>query len=241
MDLSSHIALLSRVTASIAGLVYDNTCPVCQLRSDTISTFPVCSSCFGSLSSYDGPACKVCAKPFVSRYSDICGDCLSDEPAFAGAISYGLYEGVLKKSINQLKFHSVRRLARPLARMLTSLSLPEDMDTIVPVPMTRDGLRRRGYNQSALMAAALGKLSGRKARLDLLHKIKDTPPQVGLSRTVRLKNLRGAFSASDKAKGLNIVVLDDVITTGATMRECANALRKAGAASVTALSLARTY
>jgi ComF family protein len=156
-------------------------------------------------------------------------------------MSYGLYEGALMEAIHLLKFRGTRRLARPLSTMISGLDLPEDADVIMPVPMTRTALVKRGFNQSALVAAGVGRERGISLRLDLLHKIKETPPQLGLSRRARLSNLRGAFSAEPGVKGLRVIVLDDVITTGATMRECARALKRAGAAEITALSSARTY
>ena len=107
--------------------------------------------------------------------------------------------------------------------------------------MTGRGLRTRGFNQSALMAGVLSRSNGIPLRLDMLHKIKDTPPQVGLSRAARMRNLRGAFRAKAGVKEMSVVLIDDVITTGATMRECAKALKKAGATEVIAVSLARTY
>jgi ComF family protein len=194
-----------------------------------------------SATGYSGPACRHCARPFASRYSDTCGDCLSDEPPFERAISYGLYEGVLMEAIHLMKFRGARRLSRPLSGMLSGLDLSRDADIIVPVPMTGAGLKKRGFNQSALVAKALGRARDIPLRLDLLLKIRETPPQLGLSRRARLRNLRGAFSAEPGVKGLNVIVLDDVITTGATMRECASALKKSGATEVTALSIARTY
>jgi len=225
----------------MAGLVYDNQCPSCGLPGDSIALFPICSRCMASVTGYRGPACLRCAKPFASRYSDTCGDCLSDTPAFDRALSYGLYEGVLMEAIHLMKFKGVRRLASPLSAMISSLDLPGDADIIMPVPMTRGGLIRRGFNQSALVARALGKARGIPLRLDVLLKTRETPPQLGLSRRARLRNLRGAFRAEPGVRGLNVIVLDDVITTGATMRECAKALKKEGAAGVTAISIARTY
>ena len=236
---------ISRLAASLAGLVYDNQCPSCGLSSDNLAFFPLCTACMASASGYIGPACKRCARPFASRYSDTCGDCLSDAPAFERAISYGLYEGALMEAIHLMKFKGTRRLARPLSGMLSGmlsgLGLPLDADIIMPVPMTRAGLIKRGFNQSALVASALGRARGIPLRLDLLRKVKETPPQLGLSRKARLRNLRGAFRAEPGVKGLKVIVLDDVITTGATMRECAKVLKKACAAEVTALSIARTY
>jgi len=241
MSDSTFIQPLGRLAARLLGLVYNNRCPSCGKRADSLSTFPLCRACISSVSGYHGPACRQCAKPFASRYSHTCGDCLSDPPAFDRALSYGLYEGILMESVNLMKFRGARRLARRFGHMLSTLDIPGDADMILPVPMTGAALRKRGFNQSALMADTLGQETGVPLRLHMLRKVKETPPQVGLSRLARMKNLRGAFRAEPGVKGLRIIILDDVITTGATMRECAMALRKAGAAEVIALSIARTY
>lgn len=242
MDTGAMITeTLSSLAASLMGLVYDNTCPVCRSRADRYTYFPICATCFESATGYQGPSCRQCARPFVSRYSEICGDCLSTPPPFQRSLSYGLYEGVLMQAIHLIKFGGIRRLAAPLAARLASLDLPHEADAIVPVPMTIRGLRKRGFNQAALMGHGLGRLKGIPLRLGLLEKIKEIPPQVGLNRAARLRNVKGAFMATKDAQGLNIILMDDVITTGATVRECALALKKAGAANITALSIARTY
>ena len=232
---------LGRLLARLLGLVYDNTCPSCEQLADSLSTFPLCRACISSATGYHGPACRQCAKPFASRFSHTCGDCLSDPPAFDRALSYGLYEGVLMESVHLMKFKGARRLARRFGLMLSSLDIPLDADMVLPVPMTGAALINRGFNQSALMAEALGRQTGIPFRLHLLHKVKETPPQVGLSRSARMKNMRGAFRAEPDVEGMRIIILDDVITTGATMRECARALKNTGAVEVTALSIARTY
>lgn len=232
---------ISSLAAGLAGLVYNNRCPACGLWADSARTFPICRTCMDSATGYTGPACNCCAKPFASRYSRTCGDCLSTPPEFERAMSFGLYEGTLMAAIHAMKFGSARRLATPLALKLATLELPVEVDAMVPVPMTRRSLRGRGFNQSALMARELAGLKGIPLMLHMLEKIRETAPQLGLSRRLRMKNLKGAFLADDRATGLSILLVDDVITTGATVRECARALKHAGAAAVTALSLARTY
>jgi len=232
---------ISRLSASLLGLFYDNKCPACGHSADSIAAFPICSACMAGVSGYQGPCCNMCARPFASRYSMTCGDCLSDPPPFERAMSFSLYEGTLMEAIHLMKFKGARQIARQLSGMLSGLDLPPGADAIVPVPMTRAGLIKRGFNQSALVAAEQSRSRGIPLRLDLLYKVKETPPQLGLTKKARQKNLRGAFRADHAVKGMHVIVLDDVITTGATMRECARALKKAGASEVTALSIARTY
>ena len=118
--------------------------------------------------------------PFSSEYSTVCGQCLKKTPPFSKVIEYGLYEGVLAEAINQLKFHGLKRLSKPLGKLMLSLDLPE-VDGIVPVPLTIKGLRERGFNQSLLMARVLSKEMRVPLLMDVLFKKKETHPQIGLS------------------------------------------------------------
>jgi len=221
--------------------LYPTDCPICKMKHPRmLATWPICRLCWSTMFAYDGPRCSVCGMPFASMHSTTCGDCLSDPPEFAAARSYGIYDKGLRDAIHLLKFAGVRRLARPLGSLIATMQ-PPAAHVVVPVPMTARALRSRGYNQSALLARQVAIKCGIGLRLDLLHKIKETPQQVGLSRSARMRNLRGAFSADASVNGLEVVLVDDVITTTATARECSKALMKAGARSVFVAALARTF
>lgn len=163
-------------------------------------------------------------------------ECLRERPIFKQVLFYGLYEGALREAIRLLKFSSIKRLARPLGGLLSGLELPE-ADIIVPVPLEKSSLKKRGFNQTLLIADALSKSCGVPLGSGVLFKIRKTPPQVGLPREERLRNLRGAFEARG-VKGKRVILVDDVITTGATCTECSRALYRAGAEEVTAVVLA---
>ena len=137
-----------------------------------------------------------------------------------------------------MKFGGIRRMARPLGVLLAGLPLPE-ADVIVPVPAGLRGLRLRGFNQCYFLSKELARITGMAVESRLLYKKKDTPPQVGLSAIARRINLRGAFAMRGKLSGERVLLVDDVITTGATMNECSKTLRRAGASEVFAVSLAR--
>jgi ComF family protein len=177
--------------------------------------------------------------PFSSEYSKVCGQCLKKEPPFSKVTNYGLYEGVLAEAINQLKFHGIKRLSKPLGRLLLSLDLPK-MDGIVPVPLSVKRLRERGFNQSLLIARVVSKAIRVPLLMDILFKKKETTPQIGLSAKQRQTNLKDAFEANGDIKGLHLLLVDDVMTTGATVTECSRQLRKAGAKEVVVLTLARS-
>lgn len=229
---------LKNIPSIIFNTLYPSVCPVCANKSDLFSVSPICSNCWSEIKSYKGPSCNLCALPFVSEKASICGNCLKNNPLFTKAIAFGLYDGILKEAISQFKFYGIRRLSKPLARLLLTLEIPE-ADAVIPVPMTKKELIQRGFNQSALLAKTIARQKSIPLLLDILLKIKETPPQVGLSVSERQRNLTGAFSAKRNLNDKTIILVDDVMTTGATVTECTKALLKAGAKQVIALVLAR--
>ena len=177
--------------------------------------------------------------PFSSEYGKVCGRCLKKAPPFSMAINYGLYDGVLAEAINQLKFHGLKRLSKPLGRLFHSMDMPV-IDGIVPVPLNVKSLRERGFNQSLLIARVVSRMTKIPLLMDVLIKKKETPPQIGLSATERLSNLKDAFEVRRDIRGLRILLVDDVMTTGATVTECSKQLIKADAEDVIVLTLARS-
>lgn len=171
-------------------------------------------------------------------HSITCSECLLHKPFFSSVISFGIYSEALREAIHQLKFKGLRRLARPLGNLLSELPVPE-ADGIVPVPLSKKTLREREFNQTLLLARAISKHSGIPVQMDTLHKKKNTLPQIGLGARERRSNVKNAFESSARATGLRLILLDDVMTTGATARECAKTLIKAGAKEVVVLTLAR--
>jgi len=224
--------------ARLLNILYPSQCPMCAASSDVFNLSPICSSCWSEIRKYRGPSCRVCALPVVSEHSKVCGQCLKKTPPFSKVIAYGLYEDILAEAINQLKFHGIKRISKTLGRLLLSLDLPET-DGIVPVPMTIKRLRERGFNQSLLIARVIAKESKVPLLMDTLLKKKETPPQIGLSAKERLLNLKNAFEVKGNMKGLRLLLVDDVMTTGATVTECSKVLVKAGAEEVIVLTLAR--
>jgi ComF family protein len=176
--------------------------------------------------------------PFASEHGQVCGQCLKKDPPFLKVLNYGLYEGALSTAINHLKFYGVKRLAKPLAGLLCASDLPGS-DGIVPVPLSISILRERGFNQSLLIARVLSRRFHIPLLMDNLMKTKETPPQIGLTAKERLLNLKNAFGVKGNIKDFRILLVDDVMTTGATVTECSKVLMKAGAKEVTVVTLAR--
>jgi ComF family protein len=185
----------------------------------------------------------------VNFVDSLCGQCRQGENEFDMARSYGLYTGNLRKAILQLKFHRREplaiRLGALLAQPFEALSA-SDSAIVVPVPLHPSRRRQRGFNQAELLARGLvRRLRGEKRRLQLvagsLRRIRPTLPQVGLSVSARRENVSGVFSVArpEQVRSRPVVLVDDVMTTGATLSACAAALKRAGASQVLALCLAR--
>ncbi len=228
----------SGMIPQLVNLLFPSTCPVCRTSTDTISQAPFCIRCWQSITYYRGPSCCSCGVPLASAHADRCGPCRESPPAFSRAVSFGKYEGTLAAAIHHFKFLGLRRLAAPLAELLASVPT-DDCDAIIPVPLSIGSLRIRGFNQALLLAHHLSKLRGIPLMMDLLIKILETPPQVGLSAQERAANVKKAFACTGRAGGLNVILLDDVMTTGATVNACAKQLLRAGARNVQVLTLAR--
>lgn len=225
--------------SSLLNILFPEKCPVCQMPAKNHAIAPICSDCWKAVIPYEGPACRRCGKPLVSEIATICGDCIQNEPPFVYSRSFGLYNGVLRKAINLLKYHNIKRLSRPLSDILLSISIPE-ADAVIPVPLHKNRLRQREFNQSALLAGHIGEKTGISVILNCLVKVEDTMPQVGLSSHARRKNIRRAFQVKNikQIEGKNIVLMDDVVTTGATVRECSRVLKEAGAENIYVITLA---
>ena len=171
-----------------------------------------------------------------------CAPCLSQPPTYDRVLSFSRYDGELRRLIHLLKYDRMRPLAEPLGERLGRLDLgPGSADLVVAAPLHWRRRRERGFNQAELLARRAALAWGLPFDAKGLRRTKATPPQAGLTRAERLVNVRGAFLAPRRVaiQGRRIVLIDDVMTTGATLDACARALKRAGAASVTAVTLAR--
>lgn len=190
----------------------------------------------------------MCGKVFSSREGKdhICGECLRKRRPFRQARALALYEGPIMEAIHRMKYQGraglVDLLSALLIEHLPDMGFSGDWDLLAPVPLHPVKLRERGFNQSALLAIGLGKALGIPVDPFSLRKIRPTPPQVGLTMKERMKNVMGAFQVKDKNSFNKKIVLliDDVLTTGATVSECSRVLKRAGAKCVDVLTLART-
>jgi ComF family protein len=171
-----------------------------------------------------------------------CAACVGDALPFDYARSAALYHGPLREAIHAFKFGGKRALARPLADLMLEEcrdALDAGALVLVPVPLTRERRAARGFNQAALLAERVGRGRRLAVKPRWLRRVRSTAAQSDLSAAERQTNVRGAFAASPAVAGRHVVIVDDVFTTGATVRECARALRAEGAARVGALTVAR--
>ena len=202
-----------------------------------------CAACWSSLPRIDTPKCTSCALPMADTIvgPSRCLDCQIDPLPVDWCEAWGHYRGSLEKLLHAFKFERHDFLDAPLASLMeTTLRARGDLafDAIVPVPMHRAKERRRGYNQAELLARALAKNAGIACEPSLLHKCVDRGVQSKLNRRQRAENVRGAFEARG-ARGRAVLLVDDICTTGETLRACAAALLRAGAARVAAITVAK--
>lgn len=206
-----------------------------------------------------GGICFVCGERLLSPYAvtprpgeSLCGLCRRLEPPFARAVAYGSYDGGLRELIHLLKYQQVRPASRVLGRMLAEALVDLDSSwtlrpvAIVPVPLHARKLRQRGFNQSELIAREALKMAAKAGRLTLnqgvLERRRETQSQTGLTRHQRRENIRGAFAVArpELIAGCDVLLVDDVFTTGTTVSECARVLRRAGASKIYVATVART-
>jgi len=227
-------------------LAYPPLCAGC--RRPVSEVHALCAECWRSISFLDGPACVRCGLPFEldPGSETLCAACHAESPAFDMARSVLRYDDASKKPILALKRADRLDLVPAFARWLdrAGRDMLIEADVLVPVPLHRRRLWTRRFNQSALMAQRLAKLSGKAVDPLVLERIRPTPSQGEMpSAKARRRNVRGAFriapKRADAVRGRTILLIDDVFTTGATVSACARALKRAGARKVLVLTLAR--
>jgi ComF family protein len=212
--------------------------PRCAACGEPVRVEPFCPVCADAVDEVP-PGCARCGQPGPDA---ICGACLAAPPAFDAVQAGGLFGGPLADAIHAFKYEGHPALARPLGGWLARRAPPSESALILSVPLGRARRISRGYDQAALLADALARAAGARSRRlrGALRRVRETPPQVGRSRAERARNVAGAFEATAAVSGRDLVLVDDVVTTGATADAAAEALRRAGARSVRVVALART-
>jgi len=224
--------------------LFPNHCLFCQEIINRDALF--CGCCWPKLKFITEPKCSICAYPFeieIKHMKPFCAACLLKRPAYDKVVTIFRYNEIIGKAIGDLKYNDQTFLAQKLAKLLGEKAKSEidDCDLICAVPLHVKKLRERKFNQAILIGKYLSK---KKFIPDLLWRIADTVSQVSLRKEQREKNLKRAFLVNKKYRkelvGKKILLFDDVMTTGATVENCAKALRKCGVEKITILTIAKT-
>lgn len=228
--------------------LFPESCVVCQGWVANCDFSPLCVPCGGNVPQLKAPRCERCGIPVPGSVQEpvpLCSSCRRCTNPIDRARAYGPFEGSLAHIIRSYKFENRRRLSAPLSRFLVSTFESEfrnlEPDWIVPVPQHPDRVRERGFDHIGLLARAVSK-ELRTPLFPTLHRVRPTRPQVGLSLAERRKNLHNAFNGShlSQLRGSRILILDDVMTTGATVQEISRLLRNQGApAFIGVITIAR--
>ncbi len=236
-------ALLKRFSANLLEFFLPRFCLFCGAAVGEAPAQAVCPECEAKIEWVDSPLCLCCGRVFAAREGGdrLCGECATELPPYDRARAAALYEGPVAEAIKGFKFSGQMAYLPVLQSWLHRphcLELAAAADLLVPVPLHPRRLKARGFNQSWLLAqgfkgAALGR--------EVLTRVRYTVPQVGLKPKERRTSVRGAFSVPhpEAVQGKNLLLIDDLYTTGSTVKECALALRRAGAAGVAVLTVAR--
>jgi ComF family protein len=260
LNVKPPVSWLSGVAQSMFATIFPSECRICSAFLTNISRLPVCDECIVAMRPMEGTFCARCGETLAQRLASfnqeeadgLCGNCRTAQPPYAVAWAYGSYETGLRELIHLLKYDNVLPAAKVLGRMLTQVILrmqpafEANEVLVVPVPLHRTKQRQRGFNQSELIVRAALKHSVPGIRFELnphlLERRRVTESQIGLTQHQRRENLRGAFRVTkpERVAGREILLVDDVFTTGTTISECARVLRRAGAANVWVATVART-
>jgi ComF family protein len=227
--------MLGALARRVANLAFGGSCYLCRGAAGAV----LCAECDAELPRLSGELCPRCA--LASPGGAVCGRCLAQPPAYDATVAALAYEFPADVLVQGLKFRGELALA-PLLGELLAARLPRGVrvDFLLPVPLAPARLRARGFNQAQEIARAVAQATGARLAPRLAQRTGEAPPQTDLPLAERARNVRGAFRCEERLQGAEVAVLDDVMTTGATLGELAATLKQAGAARVVNWVVART-
>lgn len=216
-----------------------NTCLICGYWDESIGEDYICKECLYNLKIIKGHNCKICSKPLITS-GEICIECIETPKFFRKVYSPYKYEGLIRDIIKDYKYNNKPYYYKMLGELLYKhiKEIDIDFDIISYVPLHKNKRRKRGYNQSELMAKYLEKKLNISCER-LIERLLDTKAQNQLKREDRVKNLKNTFLAEKNLGNKNILIVDDVYTTGTTLNECSKSLLKVGVKNIYGLTLAR--
>jgi len=243
------LGLIKKIFIHLIDLIYPPRCPLCNSYLDKEKEL-FCEKCLAGFRRLLPPFCSICAVPFDGIEDDmhVCEDCLRKRPSFKSISAPYIYKNnnPISTAIHLFKYRGNGAVSKALGRLLAGFALEwwdkRKRDYIlVPVPLSPNRLRQRGFNQSLVLARHVAEAIGLPVDYMSLRRIKDTPPQSILKKEDRKKNVRNAFKvAGNSLRGKKVILVDDVATTGTTLNECAKVLKRSGVKEVICLVFART-
>lgn len=242
--------ILKDAVGALASVVFASPCRICGEVLTNASRIPICEKCLEGFEKIDEPMCAGCGRPFTAAGAGrveqpLCRLCRVGFYGFDRARSFAIYDQALREAVLLLKYQELTVLgdwfAKRLAEVVSRAAAEWRADIVVPVPLHADRRRERGYNQAELIARPLAERLGIQFNSRILVRTKPRPPQLVLSRTEHWKSVRGAYAIRPAANvdNLRVLLVDDVLTTGATLDAAARVLKKAGAATVLGLTVGR--
>ncbi len=234
-------------------ILFPPKCFKCEVSLLDFKNRSICPACLKLISLIEPPFCNICGVPFKLRYnlpnknSYSCGICRTQTYYFNQTRSLGKYEGILKEALINYKYRGKKEMLKDFMKLYVEAQknnnyfFSNKLDLILYVPLHKRKLRTRDFDQAYLIAKEISKLSNIPLKVDVLFKKIETAPQAGLKKRLRVKNLRGTFAIRNIAsiKDKNILLVDDVFTTGATVNECSKVLKRGGANRIEVFTLAR--
>jgi ComF family protein len=239
--------MLQRLLARTVDLLFPPICHLCREYIPEAGEVKLCPECLAKAPPLISPKCSCCGHPFESPVGadHLCGPCITAPAPFVSARAALLFEGSTRELIHQFKYSKRVVLRRPLgllaAAYLDNFAEEFRADLIVPVPLHTKRLRQRGFNQAILLGEIFSERWGVPLSRNNLKRIRWTEPQVNLGAAERAANVKGAFALNDEQEisGRKIILVDDVYTTGSTVKECCRVLLKGRAAEIAVLTVAR--
>lgn len=225
----------------LSRLLFPSRCGFCNVLISGNEKYLLCDKCLNNAKFIGENCCQKCGKVLVLGYADLCSDCRIIKHHFDKAFSVVEYRDEVKSALIRYKFFGQKKVLNTLASLaLSKLGEIDSVDLIIPVPLHKDKMRQRGFNQSEEIAGFIAKETGIQLNKTCLFRVKNTKSQSTLSRQERLKNLKNAFKGFNinQINGKKLLLIDDIYTTGSTVSECARELKKAGAKKVYVLTIA---
>jgi len=241
------VVILKNALTGLANTIFPSRCVICGIVLYNNEKIRICSECLSRISFVKTPICSCCGLPFVNYEGTdhLCGECVSSKQYFSVVRSVGEFKQPLMDAIHRFKYKGEISVGETLGRLMAgfeynSFSL-EGYSLILPVPLHQRRLKERGFNQSVILAREIASRYSIGLDFRTLKRTIHTKPQTGLGKKQRSTNVKGSFIVTDREKidGERVVLIDDVYTTGSTVRECARILIKNGVEEVAVLTLAR--